>query len=157
MSMMSAAPPLVVTDAQRVALERITQSSSMSHCSVVKTMAPLVFRGWSRHLRSGPSGACDVELVAVIASTARPKGSRVWAGSQGRGLRLWLPGGAAVEVIRAALEEVPDGGSTHLDDNHLGRVNERRQGHRRPHLDESQPQTVEDRHRRGLACLPQRR
>ena len=108
-----AAPPLEVSDAQRVALERMARSSSLPHRSVVQAKALLAsadgvaiyevarrlgvasnsVRSWRRRFAK-----LGVDGVGVIAP--------------GRGRRSWLAEGTVSEVVRVTLEETPDDGST---------------------------------------------
>jgi len=108
-----AAPPLEVSDAQRVALEGMARSSSLPHRSVVQARALLLsadgvaiyevarrlgvasnsVRSWRRRFAK-----LGVDGVGVIAP--------------GRGRRSWLAEGTVSEVVRVTLEETPDDGST---------------------------------------------
>ena len=117
-----AAPPLEVSDAQRVALERMARSSSLPHRSVVQAKALLLsadgvwiyevarrlgvasnsVRSWRR--RFAESG---VDGVGVIAP--------------GRGRRSWLAEGTVAGVVRVTLEETPDDGSTQWSTRTLAR------------------------------------
>jgi transposase len=110
---MFAAPPLEVSYAQRVALERMARSSSLPHRSVVHAKALLLsadgvaiyevarqlqvasnsVRSWRRRFAE-----LGVDGVGVIAP--------------GRGRKSWLEEGTVTEVVRVTLEELPDDGST---------------------------------------------
>src|SRR5664280_2059533 len=116
-----AAPPLDVSEEQRLELERIARSSSMPHRSVVQAKALLLsadgvaiyevarqLNGASNSVRSWRRrfATQGVEGVGCIA--------------KGRGRSSWLPAGTVAEVVRVTLEESPDDGSTHWSTRTLG-------------------------------------
>ncbi|MGH2702799.1 MAG: IS630 family transposase, partial [Actinomycetota bacterium] len=108
------AAPLVVSDEQRQALERMARSTTLPHRKVVQAQALLLaadgvgtnevarrcgttnesVRAWRRRFE-----AAGVDGVGRIAA--------------GRGRKSWLPEGTVAEVVRLTLEETPDDTSTH--------------------------------------------
>ena len=111
------APPLVMTDEQRAALDVIARSTTLGHRKVVQAKALLLaadgvgtnevarqchtsnesVRAWRR--RFGVEGVEGVEGVGRIAP--------------GRGRKSWLPEGTVAAVVHDTLHAVPDDGSTH--------------------------------------------
>lgn len=112
--MASAAEPLVVSDEQRVELERVARSTSAPHRSVMQAQA----------LLAAADGVANYEIARRVGSTANSV--REWRRrfesegvdgvgriAPGRGRKSWLPEGTVAEVVRVTREESPDDTSTH--------------------------------------------
>jgi transposase len=114
MLMMRAAPPLEMSDEQRVELERLSRSPSTPHRSVVAGVGVVGGGGWGGELRDRPAGWCVGELGAGVAYPVRGGGcGRVAVIAKGRGRRSWLAEGTVAEVVRVTMQERPADGSTH--------------------------------------------
>jgi transposase len=114
MTVMLAAPPLAVTDAQRGELERMARSSSLPHRTVVQAQALLL----------SADGTAIYEIARrlhVASNSVRTWRRRFEAQGMegvgriatGRGRKSWLPNGTVAAVVSDTLHALPDDGSTH--------------------------------------------
>ena len=114
LTMPAAAPPLALTDEQRMELERWARSTSARHRAVQKAQALLL----------AADGVANYEIarrVGVSANTVRTWRARFAieglerfdAIAPGRGRRSWLPAGVVEAVVHDTLHTTPDDGSTH--------------------------------------------
>src|ERR1019366_2713454 len=114
MSTMLAAPPLLLTEDERIALERLARSSSLPHRTVRQAKALLL----------AAEGVANYEIarrVGVTSNSVRSWRRRFEADgvegigtiAQGRGRPSWLPEGTVAAVVHDTLHTLPDDGSTH--------------------------------------------
>jgi transposase len=114
LTMPGAAPPLAMTDEQRMALERWARSSSARHRAVQKAKALLL----------AADGVANYEIARQVGVSANSV--RAWRArfeteglerfgdiAPGRGRKSWLPAGAVEAVVHDTLHTSPDDGSTH--------------------------------------------
>ena len=108
------AAPLLVSDEQRVSLERMARSTSLPHRKVTQARALLL----------AGDGVPTNEVARRCATTA--ESVRAWRRrferdgvegvgriAAGRGRKSWLAEGTVAEVVRVTREETPDDASTH--------------------------------------------
>jgi transposase len=111
---MRGAPPLRLTKKQRVSLEALARSTSLSHRAVREAKALLL----------AGEGVANEEIarrVGVSSNTVRAWRSRfdergvdgIGVVDPGRGRKSWLPEGTVAEVVRVTLTESPQDTSTH--------------------------------------------
>jgi transposase len=113
MPVMTAAA-LVVSDADRAVLERMSRSTSLPHRTVRQARALL----WAA---DGVANEDIARRSEVDADTVRRWRRRfeetgvegVGAIAKGRGRKSWLPEGTVAEVVRVTQHELPADGSTH--------------------------------------------
>ncbi len=109
-----AAPALEVTDEDRVALVRLSRSTSLAHRRVVQARALLMAADGVANEEI--ARRCEVDSDAVRRWRRRftekgPAGVGVIA--EGRGRKPSLPVGTVAEVLRLTLHERPADGTTH--------------------------------------------
>ena len=108
------APPLAMTDEQRMALEAIARSTTLGHRKVVQAKALLLAADGVGNQRSGQTMPHHQRIGAGLAPTVRGRGCRrCRSHRQGSWTRSWLPEGTVAAVVHDTLHEVPDDGSTH--------------------------------------------
>lgn len=116
------APPLGVTSAQRVVLERMARSRSLPHRQVVQAKALLLAAdGVPTNEVARRCGTTDTSVRAWRRRFEAEGVEGVGRIAPGRGRRSWLPEGTVAEVVRVTLEESPDDGSTHWTTRSLAR------------------------------------
>ena len=113
MTMVTAAPPLAMTDEQRAALETMARSTTLAHRKVVQAKALLL----------AADGVATNEVARRVTpervgarrggGASRPRASTASADRQGPRAASWLPEGTVAEVVHDTLHERPDDGSTH--------------------------------------------
>jgi transposase len=114
MLVMRGAPPLLLSEADRVVLETIAVSTASSYGAVRQAKGLLL----------AAEGVPNEEIarrVDVSSNTVRAWRSSfatrgvdgVGVVAKGRGRKSWLPEGMVAEVVRVTLNEVPDDTSTH--------------------------------------------
>jgi transposase len=114
LTMPAAAPPLPVTDEQRVVLERLARSTSARHRTVLRAKALLL----------AADGVANYEIARRVGVSANSV--RTWRArfgnegveglgkiAPGRGRKAWLPEGTVAAVVADTLHATPDDGSTH--------------------------------------------
>ena len=145
MPVMTAAPPLAVTDEQRAALETMARSTSLPHRKVVQAKALLLAADGVANERDRPALSTPERVGARLAAALRERGRRRRRRiAKGRGRKSWLPEGTVAEVVRVTLHESPDDGSTHWT-TRLWPSARDRQGHRGADLAGPRAQAVEGR------------
>lgn len=113
MTSMLAAPPLLVTNEQRAALEKMARSSPLPHRTVVQ----------AKGLLASADGAAIYEVARAM--KVGPNSVRRWRRRfeiegvegvgkivKGRGRTSWLPEGTVAAIVHDTLHETPDDGST---------------------------------------------
>ena len=114
LTMPAAAPPLPVTDDQRVELARLARSTSARHRTVQRARALLL----------AADGVANNEIARRVGVSANS--IRAWRErfddegvdglgkiAPGRGRKSWLPEGTVAAVVADTLHTSPDDGSTH--------------------------------------------
>ncbi len=108
------AAPLLLSDEDRSALERMARSSSLPHRQVTQAQALLwAGEGMANEEIARRSGV-DPDAVRRWRKRFAEEGvAGVGVIAKGRGRKAWLPEGTVAEVVRVTLEETPDDTSTH--------------------------------------------
>lgn len=120
--MSAPAPPLLLSDAERCALEATARSAVLAHRKVIQAKALL----WAAE------GVANNEIARrcrTTADTVRRWRARFAAEgvegvgviAPGRGRKSWLGEGTVAEVVRVTLEETPEDTSTHWTTRTLGK------------------------------------
>lgn len=108
------APPLPLTDDDRVALLRMARSTSLPHRTVRQAKALLWAADGVANEEIARRSGVDSDTVRRwrrrFAETGVEGVGRI---APGRGRRSWLAEGTVAEVVRVTREETPEDGSTH--------------------------------------------
>ncbi len=108
------APPLVMTDDQRAALESMARSTSLPHRKVTQAKALLLAAEGVSNNEIGRRCATTCESVRAWRNRFAERGvDGVGVIAKGRGRKSWLPEGTVAEVVRVTQNETPDDTSTH--------------------------------------------
>jgi transposase len=107
------AAPMPATDEQRAGLEKMANSTSLPHRTVIQAQALLwATQGVANKEIAARSGV-DPDSVAAWRKRFAKEGLKGVGKVKGRGRKSWLPEGMVSEVVRITLTELPEDGSTH--------------------------------------------
>jgi len=108
------AEPLVMSDEQRAALERMQRSTSLAHRQVVQAKALLLAAdGVATNEVARRCSTTDTSVRAWRRRFEAEGVEGVGRIAPGRGRRSWLPDGAVAAVVEDTRRNEPDDGSTH--------------------------------------------
>ena len=108
------AEPLVMSDEQRAALERMQRSTSLPHRQVVQAKALLLAAdGVATNEVARRCSTTDTSVRAWRRRFEAEGVEGVGRIAPGRGRRSWLPDGAVAAVVEDTRRNEPDDGSTH--------------------------------------------
>jgi len=108
------APPLAMSDEQRIALETMARSSSLPHRQVVQASALLLAAdGVPTNEVARRCGTTDTSVRAWRRRFAEHGVEGVGTIAQGRGRKSWLAEGTVAAVVADTQRNKPDDGSTH--------------------------------------------
>lgn len=108
------AEPLVMSDEQRAALERMQRSTSLAHRQVVQAKALLLAAdGVATNEVARRCSTTDTSVRAWRRRFEAEGVEGVGRIAPGRGRRSWLPDGAVAAVVEDTRRNKPDDGSTH--------------------------------------------
>ena len=113
MPVMTAAP-LVLSEEERSALERMARSTSLPHRQVRQATALLLAGEGVANEEIARRSGVDADTVRRWRGRFAERGvDGVGVIAKGRGRRSWLPEGTVAEVVRVTQQEKPANGSTH--------------------------------------------
>lgn len=108
------AAALVLSDEERLSLERMARSTSLPHRAVRQARALLLAGDGVANEEIARRSDVDADTVRRWRARFREAGvAGVGVIAKGRGRRPWLPEGTVAEVVRVTQQETPTDGSTH--------------------------------------------
>lgn len=108
------AAPMPATEEERTALEKMANSTSLPHRTVIQAQGLLLATQGVANKEIARSCGVDPDSIAAWRKRFIEEGLKgVGKVAKGRGRKSWLQEGMVSEVVRITLTELPEDGSTH--------------------------------------------